>query len=253
MLKFQHRFFTLIELLVVIAIIAILAGMLLPALGKVKARGTTVTCMSNQKNCIYALSSYAEDNRDFYPASISKIGSVTYGWVGILVRGGYLPKGQTNASNVVKCPIDVSYNADNNKLDNRYETYESKTYGLIIGVSDKSREDERLGSVSNYSEDVYNVRRSRMMQSDYRAIPLGGDSVSTNWSRQESVLELLGARSSVSRARGAATNYKTVHLRHLKRGNLFHVDGHVSAYGSTDITKDTWLTYAIEVNGPVTF
>ena len=246
--------FTLIELLVVIAIIAILAAMLLPALGKVKARGVTVTCISNLKNCAYALSSYADSNDEYYPACISNVYLVNrnyvYGWPGILIREGYLPKGQTDQANVVKCPVDVSYNAAKNKLDAHFET---ATYGLIIGVSDKSREDERLGAVGNYSADVYHVRRSRMMKSEYRAIPLGGDSVSTNWARQEPVLELLGARSSSSRARGAATNYKTVHMRHLKKANLFHVDGHVSAYGPSDITKDTWLTYAIQVNGPVTF
>lgn len=100
-----RKAFTLIELLVVIAIIALLIGILLPALGRARDSAKAVICQNNQRQITLALITYANDNKGAFPPRLILFPDQTTGklnsyWYDTARIGKYLP--QTNDSNILE-------------------------------------------------------------------------------------------------------------------------------------------------------
>lgn len=204
----KHRF-TLIELLVVIAIIAILAGMLLPALNNARAKAQSADCLGNLKQLMQVHQLYANDSDGCIPGlnSNSQYEAIDL----IYKKNNYL-----GDFKIAKCPSTADY-----KTTNLYYTY-----GCPIGNTGNS-----------FTEYIV---------ADF---PLAGSSKNTKFLttkkiKAASTFTYNGDSSNATRTNQAAGVYRITagnlsryYARHSNKINFNFIDGHVESVNGLTFAK----------------
>ncbi len=240
MKKTENKSFTLIELLVVIAIIAILAGMLLPALGSAKATAKTSNCQSNLKQLATGVLLYSDDHKGYFKNF--SMGTVERSWVYSLSEGKYLTSQLRSSKHFYICPASQAAPGAINAFAD--EKSFRLTYGSVYTFGNKFTKPPKFYN-NSYGNSVGHFISVSSIKRAARTF-LAADSIKKYSSWGNVPVGYIAMNGNIGLSWG------TFHAVHSKKINAFFFDGHVSSLTPREF-YNTMVNSDYEMNASQTF
>lgn len=226
----QSTTFTLIELLVVVAIIAILASLLLPALGKARAKARETACTNQMKQFGLANALYVDENDDAMTPHTMATDKL-WAWLMTPYLGGSTDPNRPLAERIFHCPADSDPGhliANSTPAGERpfvsyayNESMGSRVYYDSAGSQKERFSFKKINQVAHKSEQIEEAH--------------GRPLIITTENRASDIYYYMGTRLSDY----GSLNY-TMEFNHLYSANALAVDGHIFRLKQTFILTN-WL------------